>query len=182
MHQRLHKLLLLTSLATALAGCGGGSSNSPAPPPPGAGPTPTTAAQALRDMESRGELPILDRSTVLKGTDANSDGVRDDLERHIGSLPDSAQQKSAMRGMARALDSTLVVDVNNEASLRAAAIGLSETINCAWEVYPTDQASKRVEEIRRLAVNTKERFNAYAKYNQARSGSVIAIPSGSTCK
>ena len=127
-------------------------------------------------------MPTLDRSASLKGVDANGDGVRDDLERYIAALPDTADQKASLRQLAKSIDSTLVVDTTNETALRAAANELNEAINCVWSNYPADVAPKRVEEMRRLAVNTRERFNAYAKYNQARSGAVIALPKGNTCK
>lgn len=174
MRHSIQALIVLSALA--VSGCGGGTGASP---PPAASPTP---AETIRAMESRGELPTLDRTATLTGIDADTDGVRDDLERYIDALPDSDPQKKALRQLAHALDLTLVVDLTNEAALRAAAAELSDSINCAWKVYPPETAPKRVEEVRRYAVNTRQRFEAYEKYNQARSGAVIAIPSGDTCK
>lgn len=171
--------LILSLLASALlTACSGGSSTEAETTPT----TPPTAAQTIASMEASGQLPTLDRSTALKGADVNTDGVRDDLERHIGSLQDNSQQKAALRQLAKSLDSTLTVDTANETALRSAANELTEAINCVWETYPAETAPNKVEELRRLAVNTRARFEAYAKYNQARSGSVIALPSGSTCK
>jgi hypothetical protein len=124
-----------------------------------------------------------DRSASLKDGDVNADGVRNDLERYIAALPDTAVQKASLRQLAKSIESTLVVDTTNETAMRGAGTELTEAINCVWSKYPADLAPKRVEEIRGLAVNTRERFNAYAKYNQARSGTVVvALPSGSGCK
>lgn len=173
MQSYLPLLLVATSCLTA---CGGGSSTDAAPPPA------PTAAQTISAMEARGDLPTLDRSAPLKGADLNADGVRDDLERYIAALPDTTSQKSSLRQLAKSIDSTLVADTTNSVALRAASSELTDSINCVWSVYPTESAPKKVEEIRRLAVNTRERYNAYAKYNQARSGAVIALPSGGTCK
>lgn len=118
----------------------------------------------------------------MPGIDSNGDGVRDDLERHIGTLPDTEPQKNSLRQLAKALSGTLTVDTANETAMRAVAGQLSDSINCVWRVYPPETAGPRVEEIRRLSVNTRTRFEAYAKYNQARSGAVIAIPTGDTCQ
>ena len=161
-----------------LSGCGGGGDsggNSAAPPT-------RTAAETIRAMEAAGQLPVLDRTATVTGIDGNGNGVRDDIDAYIAALPDTATQKSSLAQMAKSIDSTMTADVSNDASLRAAAAALSDAVNCIWSRYDPAAAGAKVEEIRKIMVNTRPRYDVYARYNQARSGAVVSIPAGDTCR
>lgn len=108
--------------------------------------------------------------------------LREDLARAIDALPDTARQKEALRQVARAIGATLEVDTADSAALQATATGLNAAINCAWSVYPPEIAPRRIEEVSRHVVNSEARRLAHDRYNLARSGSVIALPQGNTCK
>ena len=197
--KRLHKILSLAA-AVLLGACSGDSpvdtstpavgtptTGTPTTGTPTAGATasataPVTPAQAIATMEARGDIPVLDRSAPLKGVDTNADGIRDDLERFVSGSTDTPSQKASLRQLAKALDITLTVDTANDDALRIASGELTEAINCVWANYSATAAPAKVEELRRLAVNTRERYDSYVRYNQARSGAVIALPSGGTCK
>src|SRR5690606_37178328 len=94
--QRCAQLLALT-LSLTLAGCGGGKpAGSPvaAPPVPG---SESTLKQQLDDLERRGELPALDRSSDIAGPDADHNGIRDDIDAYITALPVNDAVKKAAR-------------------------------------------------------------------------------------
>lgn len=153
-----------------LLGCGGGNGRS------------GSVSEALHAMEASGQLPVLDRTNTVTGVDADSNGVRDDLDAYIAGLPDTALEKSALAQMARSINSTMTVDVTNDTALGVAAEGLRDAVNCIWRRYVPTAASKKVDEIRKIMVNTRQRYDAYARYNLARSGSVVDIPTGDTCR
>ncbi len=76
-------------VAAVLSACGGGS---------GGG---TGSAQTDKDriavLEAQGKLPKLDRSSDLKGPDANGDGVRDDIEAILKGWYAGEQLSAAMQ-------------------------------------------------------------------------------------
>ena len=63
----------------------------PDPTTPTAPATPSQPAKSLKDQiadaERAGKYPPLDRSSDIAGPDANGNGVRDDIEAWINSLP-----------------------------------------------------------------------------------------------
>lgn len=168
-------VIVSVSVSACGGGGGGGASN------PGSGST-STAADTVRAMETSGQLPTLDRTSTLSGIDADSNGVRDDLDTYIAATQDPAPRMRALAQMARAINSTMIVDVANDASLGAAATELRDAVNCIWSRYDPPLARTKVEEIRKLMVNTRQRYDAYGRYNQARNGAVIGIPTGDTCQ
>lgn len=163
---------LLMGMVLGGAACSGETERQPAPAPAG----------TARVMERPGERPTADRAAFLQEGAVEAADGKDDLGRHIDALPDTPAQKSALRQLRRALDAILAVDTSDPVALRAVAAGLSDAVHCAWSVYPPETAPKRVEEMRRRVVNTRERLEAYAKYNQARSGAVVALPAGDSCR
>jgi len=90
---------------------GGGTSGS-------GGGTGTINPPTLRDqiaaLEQSGAYPKLDRSADLAGPDANSNGVRDDIEAWIHSLKLSDVQTKALMQDARATQRTLVVSLEDK--------------------------------------------------------------------
>lgn len=168
-------------LAASLGACNSGSNDS-STTPANATPANATPAETIRSMEASGALPVLDRSASLAAPDADGNGVRDDVERYIAQLPDAQVEKRALTQLSRALSAAITADTANDAQLRAAGGALVDSINCVWRVYPAEVASDKVEAIRKVTINTRERFEAYGRYNRARSGSVVTLESGDTCK
>lgn len=135
---------------------------------------------------------ILAASAMLQPTPAQSavasknslEGLRPEIAQRLERLPDTLAQHRSLAQLARALDATTFVNVGNVAAVREAGRLLTEAINCVWEVYPYQLAHVRIEKVQRLAIDTTHRRQAYADYNRARSGSVIALPSSeaSTCE
>lgn len=168
-------------LAVALTGCGGGGT---AGSTSGAGSS-RTPQEEIALLEANGELPVLEREPTLGGIDANTNGVRDDIERHIEKkYTEPAQRKAAMQ-TARAYQQMLLVDKKDMAALDAASEAGSRAIVCAKSVFPgLDGAAAHYRmntDLESMTSNTKMRLLAYLAYNKARSGTVSTMPRGDTC-
>ncbi|MEO6923282.1 MAG: hypothetical protein ABI142_05605 [Bryocella sp.] len=122
----------------------------------------------------------MDTSNSLTGTDANGNGVRDDLDAYIAGLKDSPVQQKALTQLAQAIQATLSVDLTKSTALAAASLNINRGVTCVWQTYTADQHAK-VQLVQELSINTLTRLNAYEKYNAARNGAVIPSLSGSTC-
>lgn len=170
--------LLAGLLSMQLLGCGDGSGSSNTSSSPSGSPV----ADTLRAMEATGELPVLDRTGTLTGIDADTNGVRDDMDVYIAGLSDTAPQKGALVQMARAINRTMTVEVTNDTSLSVAAADLRDAVNCIWSRYDPTAANTKVGDMRKLMVNTRLRYDAYGRYNQARNGAVVDLPAGDTCR
>ncbi len=139
----------------------------------GGSTAPLTVSQAFAKLEASGELPVLDRSDSLTGTDANADGVRDDIERHIDSKSDTQPQKNSLKSFSRSLSTAMTVDTQDQNALRSVANSMNTSVTCIWKTYPSGSASPMVREIEKLTVNTRARYEAYMKFNSAMDGSVL---------
>lgn len=172
-------LVTAIGLAFLVSGC---NSSEPAIPLPGGEiKSSRSVGQALRELEDRGVLPRLDRGPGLAGTDRDGDGLRDDLAAYIDKLDETPARRAAMRQMAKALSNTLVADISDDQSLRAAGRMSIAAVRCMVLTFGGEEGEERVGLLRSLVVNTKERFIAYDRYNAARSGSVTRSPDGNTC-
>ncbi|MBK6366137.1 MAG: hypothetical protein IPF65_02455 [Polaromonas sp.] len=148
-------------------------------------PLPTQSlAEQIKALEASGVLPKLDRSTDIKGPDQNLNGVRDDIDAWIASLPVTATQKRAATQAAEGLQNTLLVDVTDKAAMDASGNETIASVKCLRLVFMPnyDDGYKLSAKIEAITMNTKERSYQYIKYNQAASGSVTRLPDGNTCK
>ncbi|MBG6221837.1 MULTISPECIES: hypothetical protein [unclassified Janthinobacterium] len=168
--------------AVLLAACGSGGKDAPAPEIPAPIPTFKTFTEAVRKAETSGSIPVLDRSATLSGTDSNANGIRDDIETHINSMPDTATQKNALRQTAQAFTSVLTTNLADSSALTASSTKLSNASSCLFSRYPSPLASKRAREMEKLHINTRQRFDAYDAYNAALSGTTSLAPAGDGCE
>ena len=153
----------------------------------GAGAPATTRESTLKAqieaLENSGAVPKLDRSSDIAGPDTNQNGVRDDIEAWIGTLPVNDAQRKALMQKAKALQVTLVVDLNDKAALQRVGEGLMASTNCGGDVFsPYSTWSQLSGKIEGMTANTKERAKRYMQYNSARSGSSTTLPNGNTCE
>ena len=139
--------------------------------------------QELLKLENMGMVPRLDRSTSVAGPDINDDGVRDDIEAYVGSLFDTAAEKNALLQVSRVLRMAMIVGEGNPNSeeLRRTSNAIGDAINCVWTTYSDDIANEKVADIRKVTVNTQERFAAYGRYSGMVSGFSLRLPAENTC-
>ncbi len=162
---RVVQWFLMGVLVFPMMSCGGGTTTQPL--------SGSEVIQQLNDAEKQGLLPQLNRDNTIEGPDTNHNGVRDDIEAYIESLPDTPEQKAALRQDARAMNAAMTVDVTDQKALEEVSLKIRKSVRCLGRKYTKHGVStKKGKEIEAFMVNTKERFIAYQKYNIARSGSV----------
>lgn len=196
---QIARSIAVALLSLTMTACSGGSgpadspdpasqTPNPQPPPVAAPPTP---AQTISAMEDKGELPKLDRSDSIAGTDANQNGVRDDIDAIITARFTEPGQRNAALQSARALQSALTVDINDKSATNAASQAMMNATNCIYERFPVAQGAPvagattpgaLARELEAMTTNTKTRLQTYLKFNKALDGSVSSIPKGSTCE
>jgi hypothetical protein len=176
-------LTLACGLLTLLTACPIEKDPPIDPPPPPPPPTPTLALQ-IKALEDSGAYPKLDRSADLKGPDQNLNGVRDDIDAWISTLPITDVQKKAATQKAEVFQKTLFVDLTDKVALQVVGDGLMASTFCLADVYEPkmEEGFKLASKIEALTFNTKQRAMRYIQYNKARSGSVTSAPTGNTCK
>lgn len=145
-------------------------------------PATVPVAEALRVLDAAATNPVLDRTASLSGTDANSNGVRDDIDRYIDLRSDTAPQKQSLRMVSKAMTAAMASAPTDAIALRSAADALNMGVACLWKNYPPDVANKMTLEMRKVTINTKNRYDAYMRYNGLRAGSVIKLPKEVVCE
>ena len=181
---------LLSLVVVIVSGCssggGGGGGGATTPPPADNGgattPPPASVADAIKAADQSGALPALNRDTTVAGPDTNNNGVRDDIDAYINTLPDSPAQKAALRQASSAITNAMLADTTNQSALIEAGKKIMNASACAHKQYDTANASKKNSEMEKLTVNTKARFQAYEKYSVAISGTSFVLPQGGGCE
>ena len=167
-------LLVLVSLSASACGGGGGSSTQTAS-------APTTVAEALKAADQSGAYPQLNRDTSVAGPDANNNGVRDDIDAYIASLPDSAPQKAALTQASASVTRAMTTDTTDQNALADAMRQIANASACLHARYDSSTASSKNTDMEKLTVNTKERFIAYEAFSAAASGHSFVLPQGDGC-
>jgi hypothetical protein len=175
---RLSRYALLSILFASLTGC---LIEKPPVVPPNP-PTPSLANQ-IKTLEDNGTIPKLDRSTDIKGPDANNNGVRDDIDAWIATLPITEIQKKAAIQTAIGLQKTLLVDLNDKIALQAVWDESMLSTVCLSDAYMPEykESFKLSSKIEAMTANTKERAKRYILYNAASSGSSTKLPNSYSC-
>jgi hypothetical protein len=171
------RLLGLVALGV-LAGCGGGGGGSTS-----AAPTPTeSTASVMTKLQASATVLSLDRSTAVAGTDANGDGVRDDVtawittQGYTGDLPKAAAQ------LAKAYQTALTLTLTDDTAVRAARLASSDAVECVMQKSASIEAGyKAVADLRRVTVNTDARVKAYLAYVELVNDTVARAPQGDGC-
>ncbi|MFV0575802.1 MAG: hypothetical protein ACK5NC_10405 [Vibrio sp.] len=143
-----------------------------------------TVSDVLSEIDESGGFPLLERSSSIEGDDDNSNGIRDDIEDYIDGLSDTSLQKSALKQMSKSISDAMQMSLiyPDEAELRNMSVSIGNAVHCIWANYDSNVAINKVSEIRKLTANTKERFEAYNKYNNMVSGTSTRLPKGDTCE
>ncbi|MEY4908837.1 MAG: hypothetical protein RL260_2555 [Pseudomonadota bacterium] len=168
------RLLGLVALGV-LTGCGGGGGGAAATP---AEPTATV----LTKLQTSGALLTLDRAPAVAGTDANGDGVRDDVTAWIGTQGYAGGLPKAAAQLAKSYQTVLTLTLTDDAAVRAARLASSDAVECIMQKAPSIEAGyKTVADLRRVTVNTDARVAAYLKYVELVNDTVARAPQGDGC-
>jgi hypothetical protein len=142
----------------------------------------TTVGQAILAAEANGIIPKLNHDNTIAGPDGDKNGIRDDIDAYIATLPYTEVQKKAVQQNARALNATLTVEKTDKTALADVSNKLVRAVVCIHDQFISEpgRASKLSSDNEKMIVNTKIRFLEYEKYNSARSGSVTRLPDRKT--
>lgn len=184
------KKVFITSLLGILAGCGGGGSSGPASDiaktPIANTPIAKTPKEQIMALEASGAIPKLDRTNTLIGTDANANGVRDDIEAIITNNYTPSTQRAAAMQTAKAIQRALTVDKTDLAAVKIVDREISRGINCIYSKFDGTSSAKQpaqvTQELEAITANTKQRLLAYLQFNKALDGTSSALPEGDTCE
>ncbi len=141
----------------------------------------TSIGQAILKAESNGTIPKLNHDDTIAGPDTDNNGIRDDIDAYIATLPYTEVQKKAVKQHAKALSASLTVDTTDKVALLKVADNMSRASWCVYTKLVETYASKIKADNEKMIVNTKNRFLQYEKFNSALSGGVFASPSGDGC-
>lgn len=209
MNSRYAPFLLGCVLTLSACGAGGSSasSGSPVSPPPSVGdqpagpveadppvappdsthtPAPPLDAakltQALDALDRSGFAPASDRSTTIAGEDQDRDGIRDDVQKFILALPDTAEQKKALRQLSRSIDDAMLLGIaaSDDESIEAASLSLSLAVRCLSISY-AEGSLERLKQMESQMTNTRARFEAYDSFNRKLDGTVDVMSNENTC-
>ncbi len=128
---------------------------------------------------------VLDYSGSIAGTDANNDGLRDDVADFIQTLPDSAVQKNALRQVSTAIRAAMLLGSTGDRKtkgLREASWNIGRATKCLWQRYGGGStANNHLKLIRQATANTQRRFDSYMKFSALTSGYALPSPQGKVC-
>ncbi|ARP38395.1 chromosome partitioning protein ParA [Vibrio syngnathi] len=125
--------------------------------------------------------PMLDRSDSLTGTDANNDGIRDDIEAFIDALEVTEPVRKALKQNAHYTQENLYHDFSQktDANIKKALYisdKYGKVIACKEFVgIDVDDRINTSNTITSLTYNTKARTMAYLAYNHLQDGSVSTL-------
>ncbi|RZI43934.1 hypothetical protein EGT07_00420 [Herbaspirillum sp. HC18] len=171
--------LLSIPFLCALVACSGGGSSNASTGAHVAGTSSSTAAN-FRIINNEDMMP------GLKAIDADSNRIRDDIDRLIAAkYAETPAMKKAAQQEAQALQKNLEATTRKEAI--TAGDEMMRANSCTYKIFPhsTSQDVKFREqmqnEIEALTANTKERFTAYWKAEELSSGAVFSQPEEPVC-
>ena len=144
--------------------------------------SPKSIAEALKTADQTGLIPSLNRDTTVAGPDVNNNYIRDDIEEYISGLSDSPQQKAALFQASSSITRAMLVDISDQNELTEVSRLIANSSACAYSVYDSDTAHRKILMIEELVVNTKERFRAYENFSIAISGTSFVLPHGDGCE
>lgn len=174
-----HSKLLALLLPVLLVACGGGGGGS------AVAAEPATSQQQLAVLEANGSIPKLDRSSALAGTDADGNGIRDDIDSFIAANYKNPSERTAVQQIAKSYQSVLTVDLKDPVAIKAVSDFETRAIHCVHirfaGVNSSNNPSAVSSEIKSISTNTKPRLLQLLAYSNALDGSVFSLPKGDTC-
>lgn len=174
----MNKELLCLPLVLALTACGGSDDSTPS----NNRDTPPT----VQSLENSGEIPKLDRSAELLGSDSDNNGIRDDIDNYIAIHFSETGEVAAATQAARANQSVLDTDLSNQTAVRQTNQKVSRATACIYDAFDESTASAQPAAVSRdleaITYNTAERLEKYMEFNKALDGTSWSLPEGNSCE
>lgn len=177
-----NKLITLAVIAF-LQGCGGGDSSASSGKPEEP-EKPLTIAQKIAALEESGQLPKLNRDDTLTGNDADSNGVRDDIDAYISKVFPAEIRQAATKA-AQVEQSMLTVDVNDKDAVRDINNAYTRANGCIFETARNKDLEIKPyfvsKQISAITANTKKRLLAMVDFSHASNGMVFTGQLNGNC-
>lgn len=135
----------------------------------------------IAEMESHGEIPVLDRSATLGGVDADNNGIRDDIDKLIVAQHKSEEETKAMQQLAKAIQIELTSKLTNRAEIQLSGERVGKAIDCLG-----DKTGKDFDRVFHLilnsSINTRARKLEEDRTDQLASGMVFHSYGSEACE
>lgn len=138
--------------------------------------------EKLKALENSGSLSKLERSDSLAGTDANNNGIRDDIDEYITKKYGNPKQRAAVVQLSKSMQKTLLADTTNAIEVKSINAEVSNAFECFYSQFDVSERYVVTKEIEALTTNTKPRLLAYLAFNKALNGKSWKTPEGDTCE
>lgn len=162
-------MAILTIAILSLGGCGGEIPDAPIDTNQPDKKPISSVSNAMDKLVELGAYPKLNRDSDVAGPDVDGNGVRDDLDAYVASLPDTEQQKKAMLQSFASIQYRLTAQNLNEETIKK---GIKLTISsrmCLYKHYGSE-AKNKAKDVVMFTINTRERDDAYNAFNEAATG------------
>lgn len=140
-------------------------------------------ASKTEEVNTQPASSVVDNDTaVLIGDDVNGNGIRDYIETAIDTLEINDNQKDAVKFSAKALQKTILIDVGDDAALKASSEQLMASIGCMSLRFADYEDNESLFfSLEDETFDTEARKAAYSRYNIAQSGATVTLPTGNPC-
>ena len=153
-------MAILIIAILSLGGCGGEDNIS-------------SISDAIDRLVAEGKYPRLNRDSDVAGPDVDGNGVRDDLDAYVASLPDKEEQKKAAIQYLAAYQYAITIDFKNSQEVDDAITKTMDATSCIFERYGADEAMKITKNLETYLFNTRARFEAEQMFDIAQQWKVI---------
>jgi len=175
--RRFKRVLPIVGCVWCLAACHGSNQDASASPPP----ANSALVTQLQAAVTSGTLPTLDLTASVTGTDADHNGIRDDIDALIAQQADMPVQRAALSQLAQSIQATLTLDATNAPATAAVAMGMRQAIACLFTQYDAQTAAGRFHWLQEVSINTLVRLKAYDHFNIAMNNSATPMATGTVC-
>ncbi|MBO0208624.1 hypothetical protein [Vibrio sp. Vb0877] len=128
-------------------------------------------------------MPVLDTSDTLSGVDSLHDGIRDDIQFYIDSLPEADSNKASLTNYAKSLQLTMTVDTTDVIEVKSVVDGMLFNVACLVLKHGDKQlANQYVKQLSAFTRNTHARYEQGKKLDAVYSGSVYRLPETEECE
>lgn len=147
------------------------------------GSNDAASPHALGPQSYPNPVQASESDTALLGTDADADGLRDDVAAFIDSLESNSNRRAALKSFARESSTMLLIASQSDATHAAAmseAQRVGMTLGCLHDLYAGDSATatELLRQIRYALYDNAARLRAYNHASTLVSGGVLHATHG----
>lgn len=135
----------------------------------------SSLSEAIDRLVAEGKYPKLNRDRDVAGPDVDGNGVRDDLDAYVASLPDTEEQKKAMLQGFKLYRYNVTADPSNIKDVERGMVLSARAVACIIDIYGPREGHKKLSEVKAYSLNTKYRFEAYVLFDQAKNGMSVRL-------